>query len=325
MELELKRKAALLLLLILLLALCACGKQADDVSGLILTTGDETGTYYRFGNLLTQKINTSTTAFVATVTSAGSGQNLEALARHEAQFAFTQYDAMLFARQGREAFRENGPMENFSVIASLYPEAVHIVTLDPGISSVAGLAGKRVSLGPAGSGGYSNALDILNACGMTEKDIEAYRCSFREAVDGLLDGSLDAAFIVAGAPVGAVSSLAEDRQVYLISLDDACIEKLLAEGPAYSRTSIPAGVYGLKEDCDTVAIDAVIVADNSVSEDEAYDFIRGIYDNLEALKKESAFGAYLSLERAASVTEVPYHPGAARYYARHGISVPSIG
>ena len=320
---EVRRNAKLLALLVLLLALCACGKSAEEVNGLILTTGDETGTYYQFGNLLAQKINTATTTFVATVTSEGSGQNLEALAKHEAQFAFTQYDAMLFARQGREAFRENGPIESFSVIAALYPEAVHIVTLDPAIDSVADLAGKRVSVGPAGSGGHSNAVDILDACGMTEKDIQAFSYSFRESVDGLLGGTLDAAFLVAGAPVGAVASLAEERQIYLISLDEACIEKLIAKGPAYSRAVIPADAYGTAEDCSTVAVDAVIVADNGVSETEAYDFIRGIYDNLEALEKESPYAEYLSLALAASVADAPYHPGAAKYFAEHGFSVPA--
>ena len=317
------RRIVALLLTVLLLVLCACGKRAPEVNGLILATGDETGTYCQFGNLLAQRINAATTAFIATVTSEGSRQNLEALAKHEAQFAFTQYDTMLFAREGKGAFRESGALEGFSVIAALYPESVHIVTLDPGITSVAELAGKRVSVGPVGSGGYSNAMDILNACGMTEKDIEAYPYSFRESVDGLLGGSLDAAFLVAGAPVGAVASLAEERQIYLIGLDDACIEKLIAEGPAYSRAVIPADAYGTAKDCATVAIDAVIVADDRVSEKEAYDFIRGIYDNLEGLKKNSPFAEYLSLELASSVSGAPYHPGAARYYAEHGITVPT--
>lgn len=317
------RRMIALLLPVLLLALCACGKRTSEVDGLLLTTGDETGTYYQFGNLLAQRINAATTVFIATVTSEGSRQNLEALAKHEVQFAFTQYDTLLFAREGRGAFQGSSALAGFSVIAALYPESVHIVTLDPGITSVAALAGKRVSVGPAGSGGYANAMDILEASGMTEKDIEAYPYSFREAVEGLLSGSLDAAFFVAGAPVRAVASLAEEKQIYLISLDEACIEKLIAKGPAYSRAVIPAEAYGTAQDCATVAINAVVVADDRVSEKEAYDFIRGIYDNLEALKKQSPFAEYLSLELAASVSGAPYHPGAARYYAEHGITVPA--
>ena len=44
------KKAVLLLVSILMLAACACGEPAEPANGLILSTGDETGTYYdRFG------------------------------------------------------------------------------------------------------------------------------------------------------------------------------------------------------------------------------------------------------------------------------------
>ena len=317
------KKAVLLLVSILMLAACACGEPAEPANGLILSTGDETGTYYQYGLLLSHKVNTATTTFVAAVASEGSKGNIQALARDEAQFAFTQYDAMLYARQGTETFQSDGPNESFSVVAALYPETVHIVTLDPGIRSVADLAGRRVSVGPAGSGSWFNAVDVLNAYGMTEEDIVLCQYTQRDAVDAFLDGKLDAAFVVVGAPVRTITALTEERQVYLVGLEEDKIEKLIAEGPAYSRAVIAADVYGTTGDCATVAVDALLIADNDVSDDAVYDFIRGIFDNAPALKKESPFARYLSLEFAGSVTGVPYHPGAARYFSEHGISVPA--
>ena len=318
-----KRKIALLLLLILPFALCACGGDAPSAESLIFTTGNETGTYYSFGNQLARKVSSATTTFVAVVPSEGSRANIQALARHEAQLGLTQYDAMLYAREGSHTFQVNGPNTAFSVVAVLYPEAVHIVTLDPSIKTVADLAGKRVSVGAAGSGIYTNAMDILGSYGLTEKDIVPSYHPHSEAVDALLNGWIDAAFITIGAPANAVTMITEERPVYLVSLDEAHIDALVAEGPAYSRTVIPADVYGTPGDCATVAIDAIVVADNSVSEESVYDFVRGIYDNVESLRSESPFADYLSPELAASVTEVPYHPGAARYFAEHGITVPA--
>jgi TRAP-type uncharacterized transport system substrate-binding protein len=72
-----------------------------------------------------------------------------------------------------------------------------------------------------------------------------------------------------------------------------------------------------------VAVTAVIIADNDVSEADIYDFVRGVYDNIPSLESETLFADYLSRQLAASITTVPYHPGAARYYAEHGISVPT--
>ena len=123
-----KKTAVLAVLLLLAFAALACGGQNE---GLILTTGDETGTYYSFGSLLARKVNSATTTYVAVVASEGSRDNILSLTRDEAQLAFTQCDAMIAARNGTDSFRVNGPNKSFSVVAALYPEAVHIVTLDP--------------------------------------------------------------------------------------------------------------------------------------------------------------------------------------------------
>lgn len=57
------------------------------------------------------------------------------------------------------------------MVAALYMEQVQIVTTNPDIKTVADLKGKTVSIGAAGSGVYFNAIDVLQAYGMTEKDI----------------------------------------------------------------------------------------------------------------------------------------------------------
>jgi len=109
-----------------------------------------------------------------------------------------------------------------------------------------------------------------------------------------------------------------------VSLDDEHIDKLLETSPYYSKYVIPAGTYeGLDADTTTVAIGAVVIARDDVSEDAIYDFVSTIFENLDAITAQHAKGAELSLEFAASVTSVPYHPGAAKYFAEKGITVPT--
>ena len=120
---------------------------------------------------------------------------------------------------------EGAPVEGFSTVAALYMEQVQIVTLDPSIQTVADLAGKNVSIGAAGSGVYFNALDILAAYDLTVEDITPTFEDFGNSVESLQDGKIDAAFIVAGAPTTAVTSLATSKDVYLVSLDDAHIDR----------------------------------------------------------------------------------------------------
>jgi hypothetical protein len=319
-----KKTLALVLALCMVLALCACGgAKQEEKKGLVFTTGGETGTYYGFGNIMAQKVSADTDTDVAAIASGGSKANIEALGAGDAQLAFTQYDVMLYAYNGTNTFEDVGPNNSFSVVAALYPESVHIVTLNPDLKSVADLKGKSVSIGAAGSGVYFNAIDILGAYGLAETDINPTYQSFGDSVEALQDGQIDAAFVVAGAPVSAVTSLAATNQVYLISLDAEHADKLVADIPTYSKATIPASIYGTPEDCSTVAINAVIIADDKVADDDVYNFLKTVYGSIDALKEAHAIAGNLSLELASSITAVPYHPGAAKYFAENGITVPT--
>ena len=62
-------------------------------------------------------------------------------------------------------------MDNLRALASIYPNAVQIVTLaDSGVTSLSDLSGKRVSVGAPGSGTELSAQTILNANGITYDD-----------------------------------------------------------------------------------------------------------------------------------------------------------
>ena len=126
---------------------------------------------------------------------------------------------------------------------------------------------------------------------------------------------------VSGAPTTAVVSLATNRDVYVVELDDEHIEKLTAASPYYSKNVIPAAAYGLEHDATTVAVGAVIIARDDVGDDAVYDVVSGIFDSIDTLGHDKK--SELSLGFAASVTAVPYHPGAAKYFSEKGFDVPS--
>ena len=77
-------------------------------------------------------------------------------------------------------------------------------------------------------------------------------------------------------------------------------------------------------DTDTVAVGAVVIARDDVPEDQIYDFVSAIFENTAAIGEQHGKGKELNLDFAASVTSVPYHPGAAKYFAEKGKTVAAV-
>ena len=298
---------------------------AEEISdNLNFVTGGESGTYYAFGTVLANYCSNNGGPTVVALSGNGSQANVQALQDGDAQLAFCQSDVMAYAYNGTNLFEETGAVTNFSVLGALYAEQVQIVTCDPNIKTVADLKGKTVSVGATGSGTYFNAVDILGAYDLSvDSDITAVYQDFADSTDSLKNGKIDAAFVVAGAPTTSITDLSTSKQAYLVSLDAAHVKKLVEASPYYAEATIAADAYGMDSDTTTVAVLAVVIADNNVGEDAAYNFVSSMFAGAEAQADAHAKYAELNLETATSITTVPYHAGAAKYYKEQGIEVPT--
>ncbi len=305
-----------------LVALTGCDRGvAGAEKELRFYTGGKEGVYYNYGQVLIDEIEAKTSTKLLVQESGGSQENIEALESGDAKIAFTQSDVMAYAYNGSRLFANGGAVNEFSVIADLYAEQVQIVTCSADIKTVADLAGKCVSIGAEGSGTYYNAIDVLAAYGMDETDIRPEYEDFGDSVDGLIDGTIDAAIIVAGAPTQAIEHLETQSEFHLVSLDEDYADALCESCPYYEKVYIPGDVYGLSYDTLTVAVDAVLVARNDVSEDDVYNICSAIFENADEIAENHVRGENIDIDEASSVATVPYHPGAAKYYAEQGITV----
>lgn len=308
--------------LAIILALAMLLGCASAMAELAFTTGGTSGTYYAFGNVLAQYITNNSDVAVTAVAGNGSAANIDLLDLGDAQLGFVQNDVANYAFNGiRFEQYEGMPVTSFTALAALYAETVQLVTCNPNIKSMEDLRGKNVSIGSQGSGVYFNALDFLAAYGMTEEDIVPQYLSFGDSAEALKDGKIDAAFVVAGAPTPAVTDLCTTKGAYLVSLDDEAVAKLQEINSAYAKAVIPAGTYeGIDTDSVTVAIKATIIANADVTDEEAYTIVSTIFENADEIAAAHAKGAELDLAYA-SECGLPYHPGAAKYFAEKGIEV----
>ncbi|MBQ6874534.1 MAG: TAXI family TRAP transporter solute-binding subunit [Clostridia bacterium] len=310
----------LMVVALVMLTFAACG--GNGGTAMTMGTGGTSGTYYGYGGILGNQIKTATGVTVNVVSTDGSKANILGIATGNYQLGTVQSDVMAYAWEGSRTFEEDGKVDSFRVIGGLYAEAVQLVTMDPAIKSVADLKGKRVSIGAAGSGVYFNAVDVLAAAGMTEKDIVPQYQSFADSADALKDKKIDAAFIVAGAPTPAIQELCTSADAYLVPIDGDIADKLMASSPYYTTYQIPAKTYdGQDEDVTTVTVKATLIVSASASEDDVYNITKAIFDNADAITKAHAKGAELSLENATDGMTAPFHAGAAKYFAEKGITV----
>ena len=320
-ENDMKKLIALALCLVLALSLAACEAGASKMT---MGTGGTAGTYYAFGGVLGQYIKNNAGIDVTVVSTDGSKANIQGIDAGDYQLGTVQSDVMAYAWAGTRSFESDGKVDSFRVIAGLYAESVQLVTMDPAIKSVADLKGKAVSIGAPGSGVYFNAIDVLGAAGLTVDDINAQYLSFGDSADGLKDGKIDAAFIVAGAPTAAITELCTTNSAYLVPIDGDIAAKLMADSPFYTVYTIPAGTYnGQTEDVNTVTVKATLIVSASASENDVYKLTKAIFDNTAAIAAENGKGAELSIENATSGMTAPFHPGAAKYFAEKGVTVPT--
>jgi len=313
-----KRIVMLVLLVGMLLSLAGCGSSERMMFG----TGGTAGTYYAYGGVLAQYMKTNAGVRVTAVSTGGSKVNIQSVQDGDFQLGFTQSDVMAYGWNGTRAFEKDGPTHDFRVLGCLYAETVQLITMDKNITKVEDLRGKSVSIGEAGSGVYFNALDVLENAGMTLDDIKPQYQSFEASKESLKDGKIDAAFIVAGAPTSAITELATTNGVSLVNIDGALRDKILEKCPYYAVYQIPAGTYpGQDEPVETITVEATVIVSAYLSEETVYNLTAALFDHRDEIAIENAKGKELSLETATSVSTVPFHKGAAKYYAEHGITV----
>ncbi len=333
----------MMLALALMLVLAACGGAADpdpapaddaeetgeeteaeggeattrEFTDITVMTGGEQGTYFPLGAALANNIINVHVENVdaASFSSGASVANINSLVDGDADLALVQNDVAFFASEGINMFEEAGALEGFQGIATLYPEVIQIITAaDSGIETVEDLVGKRVAVGDLGSGAEINARQILEVHGLSYDDISEEYMSFGDAAGSIQDGNIDAAFITAGLPTGAVEALKATKEISLVSISAEKIAELSAAYPYYTEFTVPADAYGTAGDTTTAAVLAMLAVSADMDEDLVYDITKAMFENTDAFSNAHQQGNNITLESALDGMSIPVHPGAQRYY-----------
>lgn len=316
----------MLLSIFALMILAACGSDSGSGSKdtgedsestekpkfLSLLTGGTQGTYYALGGTFADLITTDTGIKTTAEVSQASAANMTALQEGKGEIAFVQTDIAYYATEGKMMFDGN-KIDTISALGALYPETVQLVTTEAsGIKTYADLKGKKVSVGAPGSGTYANAEQLLEINGLTMDDIKAQNLDFGESTDGLQSGQIDAAFITAGTPTGAVEALNATTKVNIIGLDAGKADEIIAKYPYYAKDTVKAGTYGIANDVETVSVLAMLAVKKDLPEDVVYSMTKAIYDNTNKISHDK--GRFIKAETGLDGISIDIHSGAQKYF-----------
>lgn len=301
----------------------ACSGEGGSRSRFLsIATGGTGGVYYPYGGGIAKVLNEHLPGIRATAeVTAASVDNLRFVRDGRADIAFTTGDVLADAVQGKGAFdKQPAPI---ATLATLYTNFTHLVTLQStGITTIADLRGRVVSLGSPGSGTEITAERVLRTAGLDpNRDVRRQGLGVSESVGALKDGKVHAFFWMGGVPTPALQDLAYSQGITmrLISTASAVAPLRAAHGDVYVIGEVPAGVYpGVDVPVPVLGVMNLLVVNASMDEQLAYDIARVILEHQPELAAIHPEARNLKVETAAKNSPAPFHPGALRYYKEKG-------
>lgn len=236
------------------------------------------------------------------------------------------------ALAGEEPFQ--APIENMRAIGYMYNWAPMHFFLDRGmaeeygIESLADIAGSgapiRIGINRSGNITSNVALAMLEEVGVTEESLQEMggqfvRAGANEQADLIQDGRLD--MITNGIFINHSSFRAVDQNsdVVLLQVPQEVIDAT-NEQFGTGQMVIPAGSYSNQtEDVPSVALGALLVATESMSDDVAYSLAKSLVDNIDEVRAVHGSMKQLDANLLATPSVLDFHPGAARAYEEAGL------
>lgn len=296
------------------------GEATEVPTDLTIGAATQGGVWYVLGGALSDQLDGIFPDSSPAIVEGGSTANILGLGDGTFDIAYTNTEAISEAYEGTGEFDE--VIDNFSTIATLYPNPVQIVVrADSDIHSVEDLEGATVSPGIRGYSGELAFLRILDILGMSYDDLDGIEYTGTEDAANLLrDDHIDAWIGTLAAPAATWQELDTTVGIRLVPLEEGVSNQLNEDNPGYVPYTIEAGTYpNQEEDVETVApFTAMLVNNDTMPEDAVYELTKLVVENNETWATVTSTMADFDAEYSVENHVGEMHPGAERYYQELG-------
>jgi uncharacterized protein len=327
------KKGLLFLVLSVAVILSGCGSSSVDGGKkknkfLTIATASTGGTYYPIGvgmgNLWSEKLKDQ--GIKATgQSSAGSVENIDLLKKGEAQLAILQGLIGAQAYTGKGNF-DGKAFDDLRSLSMLWPNVEHFVLMNNKVDSgdISDIAGDSFSVGPQASGTEQSTLVIMEALGLSKKDIKPEYLGYDDTISAMRDGRLEGGSLPAGVPVAAITDMyASGVDASVLDVTDKQLEKINSIFNTWYRFEIPAGTYPkVDKAINTIAQPNFLAVSKELDEETVYTITKTLYENLDEMYKVHNSAKDIKLETALDGLPAPLHAGAYKYFKEAGLDIP---
>jgi TRAP transporter TAXI family solute receptor len=303
----------------LLFASCSNTTEAAPpaaIRSITLLTGPVSGAYSPLGQALAEAYNRALPDLRVVPTASdgpqGASMNATAVEAGEAELGFSRAD--LAYQVYRQPASSDGP--HLRSVGVIYTNALHLVVRRAsGITRGEQMRGHRLQMAEdRGSNGGALARYVIEAYGLTEKDVVAVSSNPRNAIQRMRADELDVRIFASAYPLAGIDDVGPNSPIALLPLEPAVVARLRSRSPFFKPATIPAGTYkGQTEDLTTVGIDGLLLTRDTVPEAVVYSLTKALFDAVPELARTQKAARMIDATNAPA-TPVPLHPGAARYY-----------
>lgn len=305
---------------ILAAAVLAAAAIPAGAADLKLMTGPQGGVWVPLGGQLKDMWEKAIPGLsVQSLPGAGIA-NVRGIEEGKTEIGFGNSISTVDALAGNAPF--NKPHKNVCNIATLYPQYYQLVVpVSAGVNSVKDLKGKSITTQPRGNTGELITGQLLKVHGLSYSDVKVSFVSYTDSVTQMQDGHAVAFGLGTAIPAGSIMDLASARDIKLMDLSDS-LEGMKKLNPGYTLVTVPKGTYP-KQDQDVKVIGYAthVVASCKLPADQIYTMTKTMAEHIPAMAAVYAGIKSLTPKAMAADIGVPFHPGAAKYYAEAGITV----
>lgn len=229
------------------------------------------------------------------------------------------------------AYRGDAPFEqpvDIRMVAPVNSGAMFFITrADSPLRTVRDMVGKRVSIGPEGSGMVQHIHTIFGVLGISFEDFTPVYLSFEDGGKALEAGEVDAQW-QCPYPNAVMRDISERLDVRVLDYDADDLPTVLKQVDFYRHAVMPTGFFrGIGTDTEQLAVVNIVAAHQRTDDETVRKLVATILGNLDGLAEINPLFVGLGNvfeplrtegQAALEFGGVPLHPGAVQAYRDAG-------